>query len=76
MFSHRERFYGFQKGGSNYAPMTLGAPSNCVTVDYSIFKKDIKEKVELAAIKAEHRRKLIRVYGPGTKNLNVSLADI
>jgi hypothetical protein len=69
MFSHRERFFALQKGGSNYAPLTLGAPAHTMDVDYSTFKKDAREKVELAAIKAQHKRELIKSYGKGnTRN--------
>lgn len=70
MFSHRERFLGFSKGGNTYAPMTLGAPINTETVDYSVFKKEAKEKVELAVIKAQHKREIMRVHGKGSKRIN------
>jgi hypothetical protein len=72
MFSHRDRFVGFSKGGNTYAPMTLGAPEYTTDVDYSVFKKEIAEKVELAVIKAQHKREIVRVHGVGSKKLNPS----
>ena len=70
MFSFRERFLGFSKGGNAYAPMTLGAPAYVDSVDYSTFKKDAKEKVKLAIIKAQHKKEIMRVHGNGSKKIN------
>jgi len=70
MFSFKERFFSYSKGSSSYAPMTLGAPCNTHGVDYSVFKKEAKEKIELAVIKAQHRREILRVHGNGSKKLN------
>jgi hypothetical protein len=72
MFSFRERFLGFSKGGNTYAPMTIGAPEYIDSVDYSVFKKDAKEKIELAVIKAQHKKEIARVHGNGSKRLNPS----
>ena len=57
MITQRERFFGFQKGNNNYAPMTIGAPAYTSNVDYSVFKKNAAEKVQLAVMKAEYERR-------------------
>ena len=70
MFTYKERFFATQKGNINYAPMTVGAPQNVVIVDHSVFKKELNEKVELAVIKAQHKKEILKMYGPGSKRLN------
>jgi len=70
MFSFKERFFGHSKGSNSYAPMTLGAPCNTHSTDYSVFKKEAKERIELAVVKAQHRREILRVHGNGSKRLN------
>lgn len=75
MFSYKERFVGGQKGGNNYAPMTIGSPEYTTQVDYSVFKKDNLEKVKLAVTKAEHKRQLIKSYGKGNTNRKMNPLD-
>ena len=70
MFSYKERFMGFSKGGNSYAPMTLGSPEYTHQADYSTFKKTKSEKLELAIIKAQHKRKIDHIHGYGSKRIN------
>lgn len=75
MFSYKERFFGSQKGGSNYAPMTIGSPEYISQVDYKVFKKEDSEKLQLAVIKAQHKRELIKSYGKGNTNRKMNPLD-
>lgn len=70
MFSYKDRFFGFSKGGNSYAPMTLGSPEYITNVDYSVFRKTLKERLELSVIKAQHKREIVLEHGVGSKRLN------
>lgn len=78
-FTFRERFVGLPNpiGGGLYAPSTLPAPKYSHQADYRLFKKTLVEKVEVAAIKAQHKRELIKQYGKGNTNrkMNPSASD-
>ena len=57
MFSIKERFLNYSKGKSSYAPMTLGAPKYIYDVDYNVFRKTHKEKLQCSIMKAQYKKK-------------------
>lgn len=79
MITFRERFYGLPNphSGGLYAPLTVGAAKYIHPVDYKVFKKSLEEKVNLAVIKAIHKKELLKAYGKGNTNrkINVSYGD-
>ena len=72
--SFKERFLGLGNGNQQFAPSTLGAPQYTTQVDYSTFKKSLKERVETENIKKKHKREMVKYYGKGKvgKRLNIS----
>ncbi len=74
MMSFRDRFIGLGTGNHQFAPSTIGAPEYTSQVDYSTFKKSLKEKVETENIKKKHKRDMIKYYGKGKvgKRLNIT----
>lgn len=59
----RERFYIRTTPDRSFAPSTLGAPVFTNPIDYTIFKKDAKEKDEMKLIKWQHKQDLKKAYG-------------
>lgn len=76
-FTFRERFVGTPNpiSGGLYAPMTLPAPVFSHQTDYRLFKKTLAEKAEVSAIKAQHKRELIKQYGKGNTNRKINPSE-
>ena len=70
----KERFSGLSNGHQHYAPLSLGVPQYTEQVDYTVFKKTLKEKIKTENIKRNHKREMVRFYGKGKigRNLNIS----
>lgn len=78
-FTFKERFVGLPNpiAGGLYAPSTIPAPKYSHQTDYRMFKKTLAEKVEVATIRAQHKRELIKCYGKGNTNrrMNPTVLD-
>lgn len=72
-FNNKERFFGITGSHQHFAPMTIGDPSYTHQTDYTVFKKDLPEKLKTETIKKKHKSDLVKYYGKGNvgRKLNI-----
>lgn len=52
--TYQQRYFPTNIGGVWYAPSTIGCPANIISVDHSVFKKSMDEKMKLYTFKKQH----------------------
>lgn len=49
--TNKERFHSVESNGHVFAPLTHGCAANIHTIDYSVFKKSLEEKIKVFSFK-------------------------